>query len=194
MAENKEFESVDEIFRKTFDALNDAPSNSGWDTPSDRVWQQVQTGIGQKNNGWTTGKMLAAAAITLVVAASLYITFKAQNPAVETPNVPATPTETPAVANSPETVTAPAASPEKTVLPAVKEKKKITPAKSLPGSSATTPELPSNPQDVSTEAQTEKTGTQPAAQQPKNTVKPPNSVERNRLKEKSKEKQDTTQH
>ena len=60
MADNKEFSSIDEVFRKTFSDLPETPSASGWDTPSEHVWQQVQTGISSRHTGWSLQNKILA--------------------------------------------------------------------------------------------------------------------------------------
>lgn len=101
MADTKDFESLDELFRKTFDNLPDKPSKSGWDTPSERVWQHVQAQIKPPKSGWSvqTISLLAAFAVTLTVGLYLFLTRPA---ATETP-APAPPS----VATTAEQPTAP---------------------------------------------------------------------------------------
>lgn len=87
MAEHKEFESLDELFRKTFQDLPDTPSTSGWDTPSERVWQHVQKQIKPPRSGWSTQTvaLLAAFAVTLVL--GLYLLLNRPDAQTETPVV-----------------------------------------------------------------------------------------------------------
>jgi hypothetical protein len=103
MTDPKEFQSVDELFRKTFDNLDAAPAPNGWDTPSDRVWEHVQTQIRPKS-GWSAGAWttLAVFAVTLMV--GLYWAMSSPSPTTEPTPVPAA--EQPKTAESP---TAPAA-------------------------------------------------------------------------------------
>lgn len=99
MADTKDFESLDELFRKTFDNLPDTPAKSGWDTPSERVWQYVQAQIKPPKSGWTvqTITLLAAFAVTLTVGLYLLLNRPAttETPAPAPPSV-ATTTEQPA--------------------------------------------------------------------------------------------------
>lgn len=89
MTDPKEFETLDQLFRKTFDDLPDTPAASGWDTPSARVWQHVQSQIKPPRSGWSAQAitLLAAFAVTLAVGVYLYLgrTNKATTPATETP-------------------------------------------------------------------------------------------------------------
>ena len=104
MADTKEFESLDELFRKTFDNLPETPADSGWDTPSERVWQHVQSQIKPPRSGWSgqTLRLIAAFAVTLAVGLYLFLN-RAENPKTH----PATPpptivetAETPTAANT----------------------------------------------------------------------------------------------
>ena len=70
----QEYQSLDELFRKTFDNLPDSPAPSGWDTPSERVWSHVQTNIQAPKTGWTLQAigLVSAFAVTLAVGLYLY--------------------------------------------------------------------------------------------------------------------------
>jgi len=85
MTEQKEFESLDELFRKTFDNLPDTPAKSGWDAPSEKVWQHVQAQIKPPKSGWSTQTitLLAAFAVTLTVGLYLLLS-RAEKPAPPT--------------------------------------------------------------------------------------------------------------
>jgi hypothetical protein len=86
MSNNKEFESIDELFRKTFNDLPESPASSGWDVPSDRVWQTVQTGIQTRHVGWSmTRKMIALAAISVVVATGVFLAMNTNNTTQQAP-------------------------------------------------------------------------------------------------------------
>jgi hypothetical protein len=86
MSNNKEFESIDELFRKTFNDLPESPASSGWDVPSDRVWQTVQTGIQTRHVGWSmTRKMIALAAISVVVATGVFLAMNTNNTTQQVP-------------------------------------------------------------------------------------------------------------
>ncbi len=86
MSNNKEFESIDELFRKTFNDLPESPASSGWDVPSDRVWQTVQTGIKTRHVGWSmTRKMIALAAISVVVATGVFLAMNTNNTTQQVP-------------------------------------------------------------------------------------------------------------
>lgn len=75
MAQNQDFNSLDELFKKTFDNLPDAPSTNGWDVPSEKVWQGVRQNFSAPaSSGFS--KILAAAAVLAVVAAAVYFFSK----------------------------------------------------------------------------------------------------------------------
>jgi hypothetical protein len=104
MTDPKDFDTLDELYRKTFDNLPAQPSATGWDTPSEQVWAHVQARIKPPQSGWTASKLglIAAFAVSLAVGLYLYLqpADQPQNtPApVETPAAPATtPAEIPAV-------------------------------------------------------------------------------------------------
>ena len=90
MTEQKEFESLDELFRKTFDNLPETPAKSGWDIPSDRVWQHVQKQIKPPQSGWSAQTLTLIAAFAVTLAVGLYLLL--QRPAApETPAAPPPP-------------------------------------------------------------------------------------------------------
>lgn len=132
MADTKEFESLDELFRKTFDNLPETPAQSGWDAPSERVWQHVQSQIKPPRSGWSaqTISLIAAFAVTLVV--GLYL-FLNQPEKTETPV--ATP---PPAAAVKETVEPPAANIVATTDEPAPQETASLPAKSLKGKSGAT--------------------------------------------------------
>lgn len=72
MAEQKDFNSLDDLFRKTFDDLPDSSSATGWDTPSERVWQHVQARMKPPRQGWTSGQLLLIASAAIGIALGLY--------------------------------------------------------------------------------------------------------------------------
>ena len=100
MTEQKEFESLDELFRKTFDNLPETPAKSGWDTPSERVWQHVQEQIKPPQSGWSpqTLTLIAAFVVTLTVGLYLFLNRPTQpeTPAAVPPPVVAEMAEQPA--------------------------------------------------------------------------------------------------
>ncbi|MCY7328089.1 MAG: hypothetical protein LH618_06050 [Saprospiraceae bacterium] len=126
MTGKEEFEPLDELFRKTFQDLPATPTASGWDTPSPRVWQRVQSQINPASTGWAlqTWALLAAAAV--IVAVGLYFAFGRTEPApLPTPLPVEQPIAQPPAVESAPTETAPAASVEK---PAAKPSGKVRPA------------------------------------------------------------------
>ena len=97
---NQEYQSLDELFRKTFDNLPESPAPSGWDVPSDRVWNHVQTNIEPPKTGWTlqTIGLVSAFAVTLAVGLYLYTARTTEQAPVPPPVAPV---ETPATMPSP---------------------------------------------------------------------------------------------
>ena len=72
MTDPKEFESIDDLFKKSFDNLPDTPAASGWDLPSEKVWQHVQTQIKPPRTGWSTQTIALIAAFAVTLAIGLY--------------------------------------------------------------------------------------------------------------------------
>lgn len=89
MTDPKEFESLDQLFRKTFEELPETPAATGWDTPSERVWQHVQSQIKPPRTGWSTQTIALLAAFAVTLTLGLYLIFgragKMETPAVESP-------------------------------------------------------------------------------------------------------------
>lgn len=77
MTEQQAQNPIDDLFRNTFENLPDTPAESGWDTPSDRVWQHVQANIQTPKKGWGIQSYVLLAAFTVVVAVGLYWMFAA---------------------------------------------------------------------------------------------------------------------
>lgn len=161
MTEQQANNPIDNLFRETFENLPDTPAASGWDQPSDRVWQNIQSNIqpAPKTWGMKAWVLLAGAALTL--AAGIYWI-------VATPDSSVIPASTPP--QNEQTVETPAAAtPETTQTTTVQEAKPGNtgkqPAKSVskPGNTVTKPGQP------------EKTGAQPLPGS--KTTLPPNSTE-----------------
>ena len=72
MEDPQEYKSLDELFRKTFEELPESPAASGWDVPSPRVWEQVQTRIKPPKTGWTTQSFLLVTGMAVVLLLGLY--------------------------------------------------------------------------------------------------------------------------
>ena len=71
MTEQQDFQSLDELFRSTFNNLPDSPSPAGWDQPSDQVWTQVEKAIPAKT-GWTPAQTLASGLVVVAIALTAY--------------------------------------------------------------------------------------------------------------------------
>lgn len=75
MTEQQAQSPIDDLFRQTFENLPDTPAESGWDTPSDRVWQNLQTKVTKPNKGLGTQSVILMAVLLVTLAASLYWMF-----------------------------------------------------------------------------------------------------------------------
>jgi hypothetical protein len=154
MTEQQAQNPIDDFFRNTFENLPDTPAESGWDTPSDRVWQHVQANIQTPKKGWGIQMYVLLAAFAVVAVAGLYWMFAAP---VEKPAVPPSPVEQPVqVSETPaeKVENQPTAAPNSSTGTTIKEKSKPTPrnsteekqvmpsgnaAQPLPGSKTTLP-------------------------------------------------------
>ncbi|MFN0035459.1 MAG: hypothetical protein ACKVUS_10335 [Saprospiraceae bacterium] len=171
MTEQQAQSPLDDLFRKTFENLPESPAESGWDTPSDRVWQHVQSNIQQPRKGWGAQSLALFAAFAVTLAIGLYWMFfrPAEKPAT-TPST--TPTEQPAAV--PSASEAPIENVENQV---------VSPPKPSTGT-RTEKETPSKPAPHnSTEEQQAKPGNNAAQPLPgsKPTL-PPNSTEAQKKK------------
>lgn len=188
MADNKEFESIDKLFRQTFDNLPETPASNGWDMPSDRVWSQVQTNLRPEKTSWYNGKtgwLVSASAI--VIALGLYFALTRETVEKPAQQEQTTVIEQPAVVNVPAEINTPAAPAEETVTVSTatdsgKRKIKTNLEKAI---QATTPaNSPANhleKNNVTSKPAMEAGTTAPVKDKP--AVRPPNSVERNKIKE-----------
>jgi hypothetical protein len=163
MTEQQANHPIDDLFRQTFENLPDTPAASGWDKPSEQVWQHIQSNIQPANKTWNLKTWFILAGSTMILAFGLYWLFaapevsKQQNrpenhqpsgitpleTSAEQPDVaPQTGNEQPAAKKQPaKTTTKPLDKPETTTPSATQPS-----AQPLPGSKTT---LPPN----STEAQ-----------------------------------------
>ncbi len=163
MTEPQDFNSLDELFRKTFDNLPETPAPSGWDRPSERVWQHVQATVKPPNSGWSAKAISLVSALAVTVAIGLYLfVIRPETPAettapaeqaVMTAPVVVTPAETVAAIPAPEQTfvqkqtTAPAIQPKQKLVLSVPDTRETEPAVSqrptgsipLPGSKSAPP-------------------------------------------------------
>jgi hypothetical protein len=102
--QEKEFESIDDLFRRSFDNLPVSPDPNGWDSPSAQVWTQVQDRIKTPKSEWSAQQLWMISAFAVAVAVALYWAFvagrtelpkpaetPAAQPALETPATPDAP-------------------------------------------------------------------------------------------------------
>ena len=96
MTEQQANSPIDDLFRKTFENLPDSAAESGWDTPSERVWENIQTNISGSGKTWGTKSLILMAVLAIAVAGGLYwmLTRNTDKPAVSPPPV-ITPVEQP---------------------------------------------------------------------------------------------------
>ena len=98
--------SIDELFKNTFDNLPDSPADSGWDTPSERVWQHVRENIKPPRSGWNIQSILILAGFAATLAVGLYFVYSAPKKPVPAPVVATAP-----VVAEKESTAAPVAAP-----------------------------------------------------------------------------------
>ena len=72
MTDPKEFNSLDELFRKTFEDLPDTPAPSGWDAPSPQVWNEVRVRLKPPRSGWSTQALMLVSGLAVVLFLGLY--------------------------------------------------------------------------------------------------------------------------
>ena len=73
MTEQQDFQSLDEMFRHSFENLPPTPAANGWDRPSDAVWTNIQQNIPPQNTGgWSILNTLAIGAAIVVLAVGAY--------------------------------------------------------------------------------------------------------------------------
>jgi hypothetical protein len=92
--QEKEFESIDDLFRRSFDNLPVSADPNGWDSPSTQVWAQVERRIKTPKSGWSTQQRLMVSAFAVAVAIALYWAFAPDR--TEMPKPAETPIEQPA--------------------------------------------------------------------------------------------------
>jgi hypothetical protein len=116
MTEPNSYNSIDALFKKAFDGLPETPAPDGWDTPSGKVWEHVQTRIETPRSGWSARTLGLIASFAVVLLIGLYLVIFPKT----TPTIAPAQTESPAVVlpnttSSPETTvvtTTPTVKPE----------------------------------------------------------------------------------
>lgn len=86
MTEQQAQNPIDDLYRKTFENLPPTPSASGWDTPSDQVWEHIKNNIQPTRRGWSAQSWALLATLMIGLAAGMYwmLTRQTVHPA-ETP-------------------------------------------------------------------------------------------------------------
>lgn len=89
MTEQQAQNPIDDLYRKTFENLPPTPSASGWDTPSDQVWEHIKTNIQPARQGWSAQSWAFLAILTIGLAAGMYwiLTRQSSRPAEAPPTV-----------------------------------------------------------------------------------------------------------
>ncbi|HAD11407.1 MAG TPA: hypothetical protein DCF33_03105 [Saprospirales bacterium] len=103
MTEQQQPNPVDELFRKSFESLPDSPSASGWDKPSDRVWQHVQSNMPQAKQGWSIQSIALLTSMAVLIVAGLYW-FMSKPDAVQPQNVQPVSAEQPVITPATEEI------------------------------------------------------------------------------------------
>jgi hypothetical protein len=158
MTEPQEHRSIDELFRNSFHNLPETPAETGWDTPSDKVWQGIQQNI-QATPKTNRLKQVLLAGVALTVAIGLYVVFTPKPATVETkvPPVMETPspdleTTAPAPAatekSTPAAKETPAVSSRRAASPATHSGAQATPNRDVPVRSGGAAPLPGTRTDV----------------------------------------------
>lgn len=177
MRDQQQMDAIDEIFRQTFGNLPPTPSADGWDTPSEKVWNQVHAAVQHRDSHWSrTRQWVALAALAVAVTAGIYFSVSSNNTtsqAPETPSsvAPTTKTEVaaPAVIPSPAPVNTPTPAGTNTARHTVDSPTAIQPSAPAPGAG----EMPVMAPVVAAPAPAQK----PAAE-PSKSATLPNVVER----------------
>jgi len=144
MEDPQEYKSLDELFRKTFEELPESPAPSGWDAPSPRVWEQVQTQIRPPKSGWTTQFFLLVAGMAVVLLLGLYWALtRPDQPDTDTKPVA---TEQPALVTDFNTEAVPVAASPAAEQPVAAPARPAAPANAGSRQPARPAQLPANPQ------------------------------------------------
>lgn len=109
MTEQQAQSPIDDLYRKTFENLPDSAAESGWDTPSDHVWEQIQSKI-KVQKGWGIQSLAIIASIAITLGVGLYLLFgqPTKNQVANPSDVPAVqPTVSPSTSETPADVIAP---------------------------------------------------------------------------------------
>lgn len=159
MTEQQQPNPIDDLFRKTFEQMPESPAASGWDKPSDKVWQNIQHNMqAAPKQGWSLSSIVLLTSMAALIVAGMYW-FSTRPTPTEPQNVQPTATEQPVTApvNAVNTTgeaadTAPKVSTEQktktnTAKPAAKPENNTAPASKssdnaaqpLPGSKSTLP-------------------------------------------------------
>lgn len=158
MTDPKEFNSLDELFRKTFEDLPDTPAPSGWDAPSPRVWDEVRVRLKPPRSGWSSQTLMLVSGLAVVLLLGLYWVLSRPDQAAEMPPAAETPAATATTPELRETTTI--ATPQSVETPAAQPKISAAPTRqtSRQEQKSAQPEIPVSPAPNSTERLKEEHG------------------------------------
>ncbi len=158
MTDPKEFNSLDELFRKTFEDLPETPAPSGWDAPSPRVWDEVRVRLKPPRSGWSTRALILVSGLAVVLLLGLYWVLSRPDQAAEMPPAAETPAATATTPELQETTTI--ATPQSVETPAAQPKISAAPTRqtSRQEQKSVQPEIPVSPAPNSTERLKEEPG------------------------------------
>lgn len=158
MTDPKEFNSLDELFRKTFEDLPDTPAPSGWDAPSPRVWDEVRVRLKPPRSGWSSQTLMLVSGLAVVLLLGLYWVLSRPDQAAEMPPAAETPAATATTPELRETTTI--ATPQSVETPAAQPKISAAPTRqtSRQEQKSVQPEIPVSPARNSTERLKEEHG------------------------------------
>jgi hypothetical protein len=176
---------IDEIFRKSFDNLPAQADPSGWDTPSDKVWQNVQKSI-RPSKGIGLKALGPIAAIAVAIVVGVVWLFSPSN------NRPAAPVQTEESAEPASTTSEPAST--------TAEQPTLAPTAAPADSPANPPSFKDTKKDAQNKLlKSQKTKENTPAAQPANDAQPlpgskgtlpPNSIEEKKQKSENGQGQD----
>lgn len=150
MTDPKEFNSLDELFRKTFEDLPDTPAPSGWDAPSPRVWDEVRVRLKPPRSGWSSQTLMLVSGLAVVLLLGLYWVLSRPDQAAEMPPAAETPAATATTPELRETTTI--ATPQSVETPAAQPKISAAPTRqtSRQEQKSAQPEIPVSPAPTNT--------------------------------------------
>jgi type IV secretory pathway VirB10-like protein len=123
MTDPQQSNPIDQLFRKTFEDLPSTPAESGWDTPSERVWEKVQHRMPRKSPLPNAQSLALVVVMSVGALVAFYLYLTQPTPPSAPPAAPASevavqPAARPAEESQTidnQSVTTPAAAPKRSV-------------------------------------------------------------------------------